>query len=89
MSRARLGKRRTGITLGLRIQPRQAVDELLTIGGEASARTASMNRFTLALVAPAVSVCGMISSASAMTVSFCAGVSALGAQAAACAAAAW
>ena len=48
-----------------------------------------MNRFTLALVAPAVSVCGMISSASVMTVSFCAGVSALGAQAAACAADAW
>ena len=48
-----------------------------------------MNRFTLALVAPAVSVCGMISSASVMTVSFCAGVSTFGAHAAACAAEAW
>ena len=52
---------------------------------EASAITASMNWLTLAPAAPAVSVCGMISSASATTVRFCAGVRALGVQAAAAA----
>ena len=46
-----------------------------------------MNWFTPALAAPAVSVCGMIASESAMTAWFCAGDSTLGTHGAALAAA--
>ena len=42
-----------------------------------------MNSFTFAAFAPAVSVCGMIASESAMTAAFCAGVSTFGFHAAA------
>ena len=37
-----------------------------------------MNSFTFAFVAPAVSVCGMMISASVVTVSFCAAVNTFG-----------
>ena len=48
-----------------------------------------MNSLTFAFVAPGVSVCGMMISASAITVSFCAGDSTFGVHGVVAAAAAW
>ena len=53
----------------------------------ASSRTVSMNRLTSAARAPAVSVCGMISSEISMTVAFWCGVNTRGVHAAALSAA--